>query len=168
MDMDENKKTTPFQTFRIKPHWIQFIIDQLPWIIICTIAFLYGGDDTLPYRKWLLLGAMAMMLYLLWKALEMYRTEYVVTGEQLIYRHGVLFHADDYMELYRVVDYQENRTPMQQLTGLKSILLLSGDRTLPRLRMIGIRGSSRILEEIRTRVEFNKQRRGIYEITNRN
>ena len=79
-----------------------------------------------------------------------------------------LFHSADYMELYRIVDYQESRTPVQQLTGLKNILLLSGDRTLPRLRMVGIRGSSRILDEIRIRVEYNKKRRGIYEITNRN
>lgn len=109
-----------------------------------------------------------MMCYLIWQAIELWRIEYVITGEQLIYNHGVLFHSADYMELYRIVDYQESRTPVQQLTGLKNILLLSGDRTLPRLRMVGIRGSSRILDEIRIRVEYNKKRRGIYEITNRN
>lgn len=157
-----------FQTYRLKPHWIQYAIDQLPWILIWVVVTLYAGDDTLPYREYLGYVSACMLCYLLWQALELCRIEYVITGEQLIYRHGVLFHSADYMELYRIVDYQESRTPVQQLTGLKNILLLSGDRSLPRLRMVGIRGSSRILDEIRARVEYNKKRRGIYEITNRN
>ena len=157
-----------FLTYRLKPHWIQYVIDQLPWIIIWVIVTLYAGDDTFPYREYLTYGSVCMMCYLIWQAIELWRIEYVITGEQLIYKHGVLFHSADYMELYRIVDYQESRTPVQQLTGLKNILLLSGDRTLPRLRMVGIRGSSRILDEIRIRVEYNKKRRGIYEITNRN
>lgn len=157
-----------FQTYRLKPHWIQYVIDQLPWILIWLVVTLYAGDDTLPYREYLGYVSACMLCYLLWQALELCRIEYVITGEQLIYRHGVLFHSADYMELYRIVDYQESRTPVQQLTGLKNILLLSGDRSLPRLRMVGIRGSSRILDEIRARVEYNKKRRGIYEITNRN
>ena len=157
-----------FQTYRLKPHWIQYVIDQLPWILIWVVVTLYAGDDTLPYREYLGYVSACMLCYLLWQALELCRIEYVITGEQLIYRHGVLFHSADYMELYRMVDYQESRTPVQQLTGLKNILLLSGDRSLPRLRMVGIRGSSRILDEIRARVEYNKKRRGIYEITNRN
>lgn len=156
-----------FQTYRLKPHWIQYVIDQLPWILIWVVVTLYAGDDTLPYREYLGYVSACMLCYLLWQALELCRIEYVITGEQLIYRHGVLFHSADYMELYRIVDYQESRTPVQQLTGLKNILLLSGDRSLPRLRMVGIRGSSRILDEIRARVEYNKKRRGIYEITNR-
>ena len=157
-----------FQTYRLKPHWIQYVIDQLPWILIWVVVTLYAGDDTLPYREYLGYVSACMLCYLLWQALELCRIEYVITGEQLIYKHGVLFHSADYMELYRIVDYQESRTPVQQLTGLKNILLLSGDRSLPRLRMVGIRGSSRILDEIRARVEYNKKRRGIYEITNRN
>ena len=156
-----------FQTYRLNPHWIQYVIDQLPWILIWVVVTLYAGDDTLPYREYLGYVSACMLCYLLWQALELCRIEYVITGEQLIYRHGVLFHSADYMELYRIVDYQESRTPVQQLTGLKNILLLSGDRSLPRLRMVGIRGSSRILDEIRARVEYNKKRRGIYEITNR-
>ena len=156
-----------FQTYRLKPHWIQYVIDQLPWILIWVVVTLYAGDDALPYREYLGYVSVCMLCYLLWQVLELCRIEYVITGEQLIYRHGVLFHSADYMELYRIVDYQESRTPVQQLTGLKNILLLSGDRSLPRLRMVGIRGSSRILDEIRTRVEYNKKRRGIYEITNR-
>jgi hypothetical protein len=56
---------------------------------------------------------------------------------------------------------------MQQLVGLKNVTILSGDKTLPKLKLIGIRSNLRILEDIRMRVEYNKKKRSIYEITNR-
>ena len=87
---------------------------------------LFAGDETLPYRQFLLYAATGLLLYLIYQAIDFARIEYIVTGEQLVFKHGVLFHSSDYMELYRVVDYQENRSPMQQLTGLKSVTLLSG------------------------------------------
>ena len=150
--MDKIESQTSFTTFRLKPHWIQYVIDQLPWLVICCGGFLFAGDETLPYREFLLYAATALLAYLTYQALDFWRIEYIVTGE---------------MELYRVVDYQENRSPMQQITGLKNVTLLSGDRSLPKLTLRGIRGSSRIIEHIRIRVEYNKKRRGIYEITNR-
>ena len=165
--MDKIESQTSFRTFRLKPHWIQYVIDQLPWLVICCGGFLFAGDETLPYREFLLYAVTALLAYLTYQALDFWRIEYIVTGEQLVFKHGVLFHSSDYMELYRVVDYQENRSPMQQITGLKNVTLLSGDRSLPKLTLRGIRGSSRIIEHIRIRVEYNKKRRGIYEITNR-
>ena len=126
--MEEYNSQNSFKTYRLSPHWLQYVINQLPWLIICLCGFLFAGDDTLPYRSYILIASMGLMVYLLYLAIDMKRIEYVITGEQLIYKHG---------------------------------------RSMPRLTMTGIRSSSRILEEIRTRVEYNKKRRGIYEITNR-
>ena len=92
---------------------------------------------------------------------------YVVTDEQLIFLHGVFRRSTDYMELYRVVDYQQNRTFLQQLLGLKTITILSGDRNMNRLDIIGVRETENIVSEIRNRVEYNKRMKSIYEITNR-
>ena len=157
MDMDFEERE--FQSIRITPHWLQYVIIQLPWLVLCAIGFLY--------KRLILYASWGLLLYLSYQALEMGRISYVITGEQLIYKHGVLFHSSDYMELYRIVDYQENRTPMQQLVGLKNVTILSGDKTLPKLKLIGIRSNLRILEDIRMRVEYNKKKRSIYEITNR-
>ena len=73
----------------------------------------------------------------------------------------------DYIELYRVVDFKENRSFLQQLAGLKTVSVYSGDRNTPRLDIIGVRNSMNLVAHIRERVEYNKQRKGIYEITNR-
>ena len=71
------------------------------------------------------------------------------------------------MELYRVIDYQEDRTFMQQIAGLKTVIIFSTDRSTPRLNIIGQRSGFDLISEIRWRVELNKQRKGIHEITNR-
>lgn len=71
-----------------------------------------------------------------------------------------------YIELYRVVDFQEHQTLLQQIFGLKTVTVLSMDRTTPWLALIGLPKQTAIVELIRERVEFNKKRKGIYEITN--
>ena len=70
------------------------------------------------------------------------------------------------MELYRVVDFLEHQSLLQQLCGLKTVSILSMDRSTPRLNLIGIRRGNDIVALIRERVELNKRKKGIYEITN--
>ncbi len=54
------------------------------------------------------------------------------------------------MELYRVVDFAEHQTLIQQLCGLKSVTVLSMDRTTPKLEMTGISNSYDVVSVIRT------------------
>ena len=108
-----------------------------------------------------------LLLYLAYQFFYLAGMRYVVTDEQLIFLHGVFQRSTDYMELYRVVDYQQNRTFLQQLLGLKTITILSGDRNMNRLDIIGVRETENIVSEIRNRVEYNKRMKCIYEITNR-
>ncbi|MEH2901870.1 PH domain-containing protein [Segatella copri] len=82
--------------------------------------------------------------------------------------HGVLSHSTDYVELYRVVDYRQHRSLPQQVFGLKTVTIFSGDRNNSKLDMIGIKANNNVVADIRMRVEFNKRHKSIYEITNRN
>ena len=115
--MEENHITDSFETFFVRPSGLQYTIDQLPWIIIILIGLITAGTESCPYRKYIFYGVFVLLAYLYYRAFEFRRIAYIVTGEQLIYQHGVFFHKSDYMELYRIVDYQESRTPMQQLTA---------------------------------------------------
>lgn len=72
-----------------------------------------------------------------------------------------------FVELYRVVDFSENRGIVEQLFGLKTVSIFSGDRSNPKLDIFGINERIDVVGIIRKRVEYNKQRKGIYEITNR-
>ena len=56
---------------------------------------------------------------------------------------------------------------MQQICGLKSVVIYSGDRNTPKLDVIGVKNELDLVSIIRERVEYNKQRKGVYEITHR-
>ena len=64
-----------------------------------------------------------------------------------------------YIELYRVVDFHEHQTLLQQIFGLKTVTVLSMDRTTPKLALIGLPKQTAIVELIRERVEFNKKKK---------
>ena len=51
--------------------------------------------------------------------------------------------------------------------GLKTVSIYSGDRTNPKLDIFGIKERLDVVALIRERVEYNKLRKGVYEITNR-
>ena len=153
-------------TIVLRPHYKQFVIDQLPFILL-AVAALTAGLFMDSYG-WIcfLVGGMVMM-YLTYQIVYLLRMEYIITPEQLLFVHGVVVQATDYMELYRIIDYQQTRSFMQQMMGLKTIKVYSQDKNMPVLDIIGIRDHWDIVAQIRERVEFNKRNKGVYEITNR-
>lgn len=156
-----------FKPLSLRPHWLQFSINQLGWLILCLMAFtVYFNFHFIMVNIFLYVG-IAILLYLFYQVIYLARMEYIVTSDQIIFLHGVISHSTDYMELYRVIDYQQHRSLMQQLTGLKTVVIYSGDRNTPVMNIIGMKEEMDVVAEIRKRVEYNKQMKHIYEITNR-
>lgn len=157
-----------FPAITLQPHWIQFTINQLHWIVLCAAIFLgiYIIDNDIS-RYILAVANILLIIYLIYKIICLVRIKYVITGDQIIYLHGVFSHATDYIELYRVIDYRQERSFMQQITGLKTVIIFSGDRNTPVMEIIGVKESNNVIQDIRNRVEFNKTQKHIYEITNR-
>lgn len=148
------------------PHTGQFIIDELPTLLLCTAAWVYGGMEGFPLTVAAVSTAAALTLLLLYRYIYLRRIRYCIGTEQIVSEHGILYRKVDYMELYRIVDFQEHQSLLQQLCGLKTVRILSMDRNTPRLDLIGIRRREDIVSVIRERVEINKRNKGIYEITN--
>lgn len=92
---------------------------------------------------------------------------WVLTAETLEIKSGIFSRSKNYIELYRINDYIEEQTFVERIFGVKRIILLSSDKTNPQLTIRGIDDSNNISEIIRERVEFNKQKKNIYEISNR-
>lgn len=159
--------TYPFEKLAIRPHWMQFCIGEIHWMLLAAVLMTAYLMTSFLFHSILAYLAWAIIIFLLYRMLYISRIQYIVTEEQIMYLHGILSHQTDYMELYRVVDYQQNRTFMQQLTRLKTITIMSGDRNMPVLNIIGVREDEDLVQEIRRRVEYNKKQKSIYEITNR-
>ena len=135
----------------LRPHTGQFVIDELPLMFVCMAARVVS---------------LFLLLVLLYRFIYLRRIRYRVGEEQLVSEHGIFIRRVDYMELYRIVDFQEHQSLLQQICGLKTVRILSMDRNTPSLDLIGIRRRNDIVAIIRERVEINKRKKGIYEITN--
>lgn len=156
-----------FRTVTLRPHWFQYIINETGSLCLLVASIWIYKFCGFAYHEWAIYACILLLFHLLFKLVYLARMEYIITGEQIIILHGVFSHSTDYVELYRVVDYQQSRSLPQQLFGLKTVTIYSGDRNNAKLDMIGIKASNDIVSEIRCRVEFNKKNKGIYEITNR-
>jgi len=155
-----------FQSIVLQPHRIQFVIDELPSIIVCAAGWIYGGMEGRPFTAFAVWVAVLLSLVLLYRLIYLRRTRYYIGSEQIISKHRVLSRKTDYMEQYRIVDFVEHQSFMQQLCGLKTVRIFSTDRNTPQLDLVGIRRNLDVVRLIRERVEYNKLKKGIYEITN--
>lgn len=161
-----NKNLIIFPTLSLRPHWKQFLINEF-WLFLCVLsAVIVATFFHFMYHEWLWLVAAMMGTVLMCKLAYVMRMEYIITAEQIIICKGILVHSTDYVELYRVVDYQQRSSFFQQLMGLKDVTIFSGDRNNPKVTMTGVQKEVDVVYEIRRRVEFNKGRKGIYEFTN--
>ena len=160
---------TAYPSIRLHPSGRQFVVPEgFTTVCVCLlfIAVGYEGlmpESVIPYMLGLVL---LTVLFLVYRYLYITRMVYIISAEQLKYEFGIFSTTKDYIELYRVVDYSEQRSFLQMLLGIKTISIYSGDRTHPRLDLVGISNKVDLIPTIRERVELNKKRHNIHEFTN--
>ena len=98
-----------FKTVRHRPHWMQFVINEFIPLCLCLAAFAFAGMENMPFKGFILQVAFLLVLFILYKFAYLKRLSYYVSGEQLIIQHGVFTTNNNYIELYRIVDYDERR-----------------------------------------------------------
>lgn len=156
-----------FRTIIIQPHVLQWVINQLPVLLLICGGVMLCGIDNLP-GKGIIGTVMAVFsLLLLYSFVYIRSIEYHITDQQIIIEHGVFRRSTDYMELYRVIDFNEHRNIMQQICALKTITIYAGDKNMPTLHLIGVKNHYDIISELRTRVIYSRELFRIYEVTNR-
>lgn len=139
------------------------------WLTIGSLVTtaLMAINDTFELSRAWIIFSLILFLYLLYAYIYYASIQFKITAEQIIYERGIIIGQTDYLELYRVIDYQQKSNIIEQILHLKTVIVFSGDRNTPILQMYGILRNQKIIEELRNRVEINKIRRGVYEITNR-
>ena len=156
-----------FNIITLRPHWGQYIISQGFMFLVSLVLFLVAGHDAITFKMPFLVLGTVTMLMTLYGCLYLSKIQYVISAEQLIIQQGFFHRTSDYIELYRIVDFSEQRDILEQFFGLKTISIYSGDRTNPKLDICGVQEKVDVVGIIRERVEYNKQIKGVYEITNR-
>ena len=151
----------------LKPSWKQLYVDGFRCILLMSVALVCTGIPD----KLFLLGGLAVSLgcfaYLLGRLCFLNTVIWTVSETQIKFVRGIFQRTTDYMELYRVIDYREQQNFIQQIFGIKEVVITSGDKSHPILIIFGIKENQRIVEFLSTHVEQCKERKKIYEITNR-
>jgi len=155
-----------YEDVSLRPNWRQLLIDELVSILGALALIVVGGLDGVPAHTLMLCLGLTLVVKVCYRLVYLRQMVYTITGEQLVYEHGVFSRSRDYIELYRVVDFDEKRSFLQLLLGLKTIVVHSGDRTMPKLRMVGIREAADVVGCLRERVSYNRKRMNIHEFAN--
>lgn len=156
-------------TISHKPRAMQFVATNLGGLALALLIFLITGiDGLLPgiLFPFMMCALLMVCVILACRYVQLSRMTYVITEQQMRYEYGILSLRRDYIELYRVVDYSEQRSLVQQFFGLKTVSIYSGDRTCPRLDIVGVPEGLDLIRMIRERVEYNKRLANIHEFTN--
>ena len=118
----------------LRPHRLQIVVGNMGSILCLALFFVLAGwDGLLPEAlfPFLMTAAAILLANLFCKYLYLSRVRYTINEEQLQYEYGIFSIQRDYIELYRVVDYSEQRSFPQRLFGLKTVSIYSGDKTCP-------------------------------------
>lgn len=85
-------------------------------------------------------------------------TRYRLTAKKLVLKKGFFTITEDEILLYRVLDLRLIRTFGQRIFGLGTVVLLSGDATSPEFRILNIKRSEQVRDQISEMVEAERSR----------
>ena len=155
----------------IKPNIREFfarvIIPIIAWLagIILRETFLKTYASVMLSIEGLL--TLIILVYVCGTYISIYSTKWAIDKEVISRTHGILAKRKDYIELYRVVDYAETQTFTQLLFSVKTVIIMSTDKSDSEMAIWGIPKKNDVIAQIRNKVEQCKKEKRIYEITNR-
>ena len=153
----------------IRPDFRQYISEVMPLGMAGLLGMaLYPFMPKWPYISWAYLALYALLLITLATRYAVLRAfSWEISDVKICRRHGILTRQTDYIELYRVVDYRESQTFLQRLFGVKTVVIISTDKSDPSMLICGVPAKADLVTHTRNLVEQNKKENHIYEITNR-
>ena len=81
---------TCHKTIVIHPHTGQFVINELPTLVLCGTVWVYGGMEGLPLTAIATVIALILSLLLLYRYLYLRRIRYCVCTEQRVSEYGII------------------------------------------------------------------------------
>jgi|SRR5690606_20735904 len=124
---------------------------------------LYEGRPALvPGLLTCVVAVLTLGLYLIARYVKVLGVHYRVTTRRVVIETGVLSKKLEQVDLYRITDYQVERPFGQRLFGTGNIVLITVDKTNPRVEVREIKTDVlQLYEAIRTATETDRARRGV-------
>jgi len=133
--------------FESSPSYISMLGAFISAFFLVVLAFVImfvpvdkdsGGLQTAK----IIIGLIILLFTACWmlaRTTSLKSTSYRLTPERLEYRHGLLFRKTDNIDLFRVVDYQMQRTLLDQLFKIGTIKILTSDKVNPEIELYKIK-----------------------------
>ena len=86
---------------RDSPHTGQFIINELPTLVLCGTVWVYGGMEGLPLTAIATVIALMLSLLLLYRYLYLRRIRYCIGTEQLVSEYGIIPVSYTHLDVYK-------------------------------------------------------------------
>lgn len=157
-------------TLSVRPDYREFISENIGLILLLVLCVLslpfasYQGIRLLSICS--SIGTLILAIILSWRYVSITAVVWIVNDDTICRIKGVFVRHTDYIELYRVVDYSEFQSLPQKLLSVKTITIISTDKTDCVMDIYGVPAPMPLVSTIRNRVEKCKQEKRIYEITN--
>jgi uncharacterized membrane protein YdbT with pleckstrin-like domain len=152
------------ETLTISPPLSYFFINNIHIALLIGVSFLFKGY--FPEYVSVAIGIFILLLFfrLGYNYLYFLSIKFIITEERVISEIGFFNTKIDYLEMYRIYDYQMNRSLLQKVLNLMNVDLITRDITNPILKLHGISYNSTLVDEIRNRVEHSKKINNILEL----
>jgi len=126
-------------------------------------ALLFQGRPALvPDLGHLLLAVVTVGLWLVVRFFQVRGQSYRVTSRRVVLEAGLLSKKLEQVDLYRITDYQVELPLGQRLLGTGNLILLTVDKTNPRVELRQVKTDVRALyESVRAATEADRARRGV-------
>lgn len=134
---------------------IIFCLCVYPFVLSYLIAKYFVG-----------ICVLILLLKMFWNFLVLLNVKFIIDDEQIILKKGIFNKSVDFVEMYRIYDYQKRQNILEFVFGIMNVFLSSRDITHPVIRLYGILNDDELIGKIRERVEKQKQLKHIYELNN--
>lgn len=138
-----------------KHYFFRFLIVFIAAVAIIAFAFWWRGQS-----EWLTLGRAALFviiavgvvkLFVLTRPLlDIWGNCYRLTTQRLFVERGIIRQTIDQVELIRVDDVRIEKSLINRVFGLGTVIVMSTDATDNNLRLVGIAGPEGVAESVRT------------------
>lgn len=126
-------------------------------VVIYIIQDIIGISSMFIYSFWFVFS---MFIY---KVLYFYSHKYEFENNQLIITKGVFSKTVDYIEFYRVKDYQKYQSFWMRLFQVMTIKIVTSDKISKVLDIKGVR-SSNILKDLRPGINQSRLSNRVFEV----
>ena len=155
---------------KLAPSITWFLVHNIIIIFLSVISFIYVFQtDNIDMRY--IYGGIYLISFLILSVKylnDVICTQWEITTTQIHIHKGIIFKKTDFIELYRVIDFQIKTNPIHKLFSIYSIIIVSQDNNTPTLLLYGIQQEPmQLVNNIRQRVQIQRKENKIYEITNR-